>query len=109
MNYKSLAKQIVENKVGGLQIDGHIHTLFPDFDRFFVSEVEDAALAFAKHALPDCELRVTLLTNYVEVVRNERIPGVGEYPNVIGYAEIKHSLATAIVAAVLFAYDYLYS
>jgi len=106
MTPKALAKLVIENKVGGLQIDAEMLRLFPDFGRLFVSELVDAAIGFSKQYLPECSLQIS--KSEVKVIREEIIPGVGPYINVVGYSHINQGLPSAILAASLFAYEYLY-
>jgi hypothetical protein len=105
MTPKGLAKLLVAQGIGPLQVDTYIDILFPDFNKYFASEQSSIALAFAKKYLADC--RVSISGSNVQIIRDERIPGVGEYPHMIGYAEINNQLAASILAASLFAYDYL--
>lgn len=109
MTPKSLAKMLVEGSVGPIQVDSYMERLFPDFNKFFVSEQESVALMFISQYLPECELNVEFASSKVKILRMERIPGVGLYPNVIGYAQIKNNIPASILAAGLFAYDYLSS
>jgi len=109
MTPKTLAKLLIEGSVGPIQVDTYMDILFPDFNKFFASEQEGTALSFVKQYLPECELNVEVGSSKVKVLRMERIPSVGLYPNVIGYAQIKNNLPASILAAGLFAYDYLSS
>lgn len=109
MTPKALAKLLIENKASPLQVDAYIQEMFPDFGKFFISEDEAVVIEFFRKYLPECRLDVEVSTNNVRVLRDERIPGVGLYPHLIGYAQIKQSLASSILAAGLFAYDYLSS
>lgn len=106
---KALAKSIIDGSAGALQIDASIQQLFPDFGKFFVSERDTVALEFVKQYLPECRLDVKLNSNEIKIYRDERLPGVGLYPHLVGYAHVKHSLAASVLAAGLFAYDYLSS
>ena len=108
MTPKDLAKAIENKTVGELQIAAHLSTIFPEVkNKFFWNDLP-SLLDFFKSQMPEGTITYSCKgqVSFVRVIRQERIPGVGEINNNLAYMLVDplgYRLAT--LAAILYALD----